>query len=56
MGDTDAGVGLCYGCNKMHTLADNGPRARRLIKAVYEVLGWRDGRCREGQVALGGGR
>jgi CubicO group peptidase (beta-lactamase class C family) len=39
MGDADAGVGLCYGCNKMHTRPDNGPRARRIIEAVYEVLG-----------------
>ncbi len=38
MGDPDARIGLCYSCNKMHARGDNGPRARRIIEAVYSVL------------------
>lgn len=39
MGDPDAGIGFAYACNKMHAVGDNGPRARRIIEAVYRVLG-----------------
>lgn len=39
MGDPDARLGLCYACNKLHTRPDNGPRARRIIEAVYGVIG-----------------
>jgi CubicO group peptidase (beta-lactamase class C family) len=39
MGDPDAKLGFSYACNKMHALPDNGPRARRIIEAVYGVLG-----------------
>jgi len=38
MGDPDAKIGFAYGCNKMHARGDNGPRARRIIEAVYGVL------------------
>lgn len=38
MGDPDAGIGFSYGCNKMHARGDNGPRARRIIEALYEAL------------------
>lgn len=38
MGDRDAKLGFSYACNKMHTRPDNGPRARRLIEAVYAAL------------------
>lgn len=38
-GDPDARLGFSYCCNLMHAVGDNGPRARRLIDAVYEVLG-----------------
>lgn len=38
MGDMDARVGLGYGVNKWHPRHDNGPRARRLIEAVYKCL------------------
>ena len=38
-GDPDAKLGFSYCCNQMHAVGDNGPRARRLIDAVYEVLG-----------------
>ena len=37
-GDPDAGIGFSYACNKMHAVGDNGPRARRLIEALYSVL------------------
>ncbi|MDR6820919.1 CubicO group peptidase (beta-lactamase class C family) [Neorhizobium sp. 2083] len=37
-GDPDAKIGFSYACNKMHTRPDNGPRARRIIEAVYSVL------------------
>jgi CubicO group peptidase (beta-lactamase class C family) len=37
-GDPDAGIGFSYACNKMHAVGDNGPRARRLIDALYSVL------------------
>ena len=36
-GDPDAGIGFSYACNKMHSVGDNGPRARRLIDALYGV-------------------
>lgn len=39
MGDPDAKVGFSYACNKMHTRPDNGPRARRILEALYGVLG-----------------
>ena len=38
MGDPDAKIGFSYACNKMHTRPDNGPRARRIIEAVYNIL------------------
>ncbi|WP_404710464.1 serine hydrolase domain-containing protein [Sphingomonas sp. MMS24-J13] len=38
-GDPDRKVGFSYACNKMHAVGDNGPRARRLIDAAYEVIG-----------------
>ncbi|HLV07819.1 MAG TPA: serine hydrolase domain-containing protein [Croceibacterium sp.] len=38
-GDPDARLGFSYCCNQMHAVGTNGPRARRLIDAVYEVLG-----------------
>lgn len=37
-GDPDAKIGFCYACNKMHTRPDNGPRARRIIEAIYAIL------------------
>jgi CubicO group peptidase (beta-lactamase class C family) len=36
-GDPEAGIGFGYACNKMHSVGDNGPRARRLIDAVFAV-------------------
>jgi len=38
-GDPDARIGFSYACNKMHSVGDNGPRARRLIDALYSVTG-----------------
>jgi CubicO group peptidase (beta-lactamase class C family) len=38
LGDPDAEVGFSYAMNKMHARVDNGPRAGRLIEAVYECL------------------
>ncbi len=38
-GDPDARIGFSYCCNQMHAVGDNGPRARRLIDALYEVVG-----------------
>lgn len=38
MGDPDARIGFSYACNKMHARGDNGPRARRIIEALYAVL------------------
>ncbi len=37
-GDPDAGLAFSYCCNRMHAVGDNGPRARRLIDAVYACL------------------
>jgi CubicO group peptidase (beta-lactamase class C family) len=37
-GDPDAGIGFSYCCNKLHSVGDNGPRARRLIDALYSAL------------------
>ena len=37
-GDPDAKLGFSYCCNQMHAVGDNGPRARRLIDAVYSSL------------------
>jgi CubicO group peptidase (beta-lactamase class C family) len=37
-GDPDAKLGFSYCCNQMHAVGDNGPRARRLIDALYSVL------------------
>lgn len=37
-GDPDARVGFSYCCNQMHAVGTNGPRARRLIDAVYSVV------------------
>jgi CubicO group peptidase (beta-lactamase class C family) len=33
--DPDAGLGFSYACNKMHAVGTNGPRAARLIDALY---------------------
>ena len=38
-GDPDARLGFSYCCNQMHAVGTNGPRARRLIDAVYVVVG-----------------
>ena len=38
-GDPDARLGFSYCCNQMHAVGDNGPRSRRLIDAVYSVVG-----------------
>jgi CubicO group peptidase (beta-lactamase class C family) len=38
MGDTAARLGISYSVNRMHARGDNGPRARRLIEAVYACL------------------
>ena len=38
LGDPDARIGFSYAMNKMHARVDNGPRARRLIEAVYRYL------------------
>ena len=38
-GDPDAKLGFSYCCNQMHAVGDNGPRARRLIDALYEAVG-----------------
>lgn len=35
--DPDAGIGFGYSINKMHAVGDNGPRARRLIDALFTV-------------------
>lgn len=37
-GDPDARLGFSYCCNRMHAVGDNGPRARRLIDALYSCL------------------
>ncbi len=37
-GDPDARLGFSYCCNQMHAVGTNGPRAKRLIDAVYSVL------------------
>lgn len=37
-GDPDAKLGFSYCCNQMHAVGTNGPRARRLIEAVYGAL------------------
>jgi CubicO group peptidase (beta-lactamase class C family) len=37
-GDPDNGIGFGYALNKMHAVGDNGPRARRLIDALYSVV------------------
>jgi CubicO group peptidase (beta-lactamase class C family) len=33
--DPDARLGFSYACNKMHAVGTNGPRAKRLIDALY---------------------
>ena len=38
MGDPDARIGFSYACNKMHARPDNGPRARRILEALYSVV------------------
>lgn len=37
-GDPDARIGFAYCCNQMHAVGTNGPRARRLIDALYSAL------------------
>ncbi len=37
-GDPDAHLGFCYVINRFHAVGTNGPRARRLIEALYECL------------------
>jgi CubicO group peptidase (beta-lactamase class C family) len=36
--DPDAKVGFGYAINQMHSVGTNGPRARRLIDALYEAV------------------
>ncbi len=36
-GDPDAKLGFSYCCNKMHAVGTNGPRAARLIDAMYKT-------------------
>jgi CubicO group peptidase (beta-lactamase class C family) len=36
--DPDARIGFSYACNKMHAVGTNGPRAARLIDALYKAL------------------
>ena len=36
--DPDLRMGFAYGMNRMHPSRDNGPRARRLLDAVYSCL------------------
>lgn len=38
MADREAKLGFCYAVNRWHPLPDNGPRARRLIEAIYRCL------------------
>jgi CubicO group peptidase (beta-lactamase class C family) len=38
MGDPDAKIGFSYCCNKMHAVGTNGPRAKRLIDALYSIV------------------
>jgi CubicO group peptidase (beta-lactamase class C family) len=38
MADRDAKLGFCFGVNKWHPRHDNGPRARRVLEAVYQCL------------------
>jgi CubicO group peptidase (beta-lactamase class C family) len=38
LGDPDRGIGFAYACNKMHARGDNGPRARRILEALYRVV------------------
>jgi CubicO group peptidase (beta-lactamase class C family) len=35
--DPDAGIGFGYAINKMHAVGDNGPRARRIIDALFSI-------------------
>ncbi len=37
-GDPDAKLGFSYSINKMHAVGTNGPRAARLIDALYSVM------------------
>jgi CubicO group peptidase (beta-lactamase class C family) len=37
-GDPDAHIGFAYLVNRFHAVGTNGPRARRLIDALYECL------------------
>ena len=36
--DPDAHIGFSYFVNRFHAVGTNGPRARRLIDALYECL------------------
>jgi CubicO group peptidase (beta-lactamase class C family) len=36
--DPDARIGFAYAVNRMHAVGTNGPRAARLINALYECL------------------
>ncbi len=36
--DPDARIGFSYACNRMHAVGTNGPRAARLIDALYACL------------------
>ncbi|MGE0215046.1 serine hydrolase domain-containing protein [Mycolicibacterium sp.] len=36
--DPDLGLGFSYGMNRMYPSRDNGPRARRLLEALYQCL------------------
>jgi len=37
-GDPDAHIGFSYVVNRFHAVGTNGPRARRLIDALYDCL------------------
>ncbi|HWW81024.1 MAG TPA: serine hydrolase domain-containing protein, partial [Steroidobacteraceae bacterium] len=37
-GDPDARIGFSYAINRMHAVGTNGPRAARLINALYKCL------------------
>jgi CubicO group peptidase (beta-lactamase class C family) len=37
-GDPDARIGFSYAVNRMHAVGTNGPRAARLINALYKCL------------------
>lgn len=38
MADRDTKLGFCFGTNNWHARPDSGPRARRMIEAIYKCL------------------